>query len=91
MLKSIGFEFDLGRKILSAADERWQSRLNELKEYEEKWGTFNVQQSKNPSLYNWCQHQKACYRAKLQGRQSPLKKVREDALKAIGFLDGLDV
>mmetsp|Transcript_16313 Transcript_16313/g.35243 ORF Transcript_16313/g.35243 Transcript_16313/m.35243 type:complete len:572 (-) Transcript_16313:20-1735(-) len=83
LLKNIGFEFDLGKKILSAADERWQMRLNELKEYEEKWGSFNVKQNHNSSLYNWCQHQKA----KLQGKKSSLKKAREDALRSIGFLD----
>lgn len=83
LLKNIGFEFDLGQKIISAADERWQMRLKELKEYEESTKTFNVKQSHNPSLYNWCQHQKA----KLQGKISPLKKEREEALRSIGFLD----
>ena len=90
MLEAIGFEFDLGKKILSAADERWQSRLNELKQYEEEFGTFNVKQSKNPPLFNWCQHQKACYRANLQGKSSPLNKKREEALKCIGFFEGYD-
>lgn len=89
LLKSIGFEFDLGKKIRSAAEERWQRRLDELKEYETKWGTFNVKQRHNPTLYNWCGHQRRCYRAKLQGKNSPLNTEREDALKAIGFLDGV--
>ena len=89
MLKAIGFEFDLGRKILSAADERWQSRLDELKRYEQEWGTLNVKQSQNPSLYNWCQRQKACYRDKIRGRNSPLTKDREEALRSIGFFDGM--
>jgi len=89
-LKSIGFEFDLGRKLLSAADERWQSRLNELKEYREQFGTLRVQKSKNPCLYNWCQNQKASYRAKFKGRHSPLKKEREQALRYLGFLDYID-
>ena len=44
-LKSIGFEFDLGSKIRSAADERWLMRLNELKEYHDKWATFSVKQN----------------------------------------------
>ena len=81
LLNNIGFEFDLGQKILSAADERWQTRLNELKEYENEWGSFKVKQTRNPSLYNWCQHQKH------QRKKSSLKKEREDALRAIGFLD----
>ncbi len=89
-LKSIGFEFDLGRKLLSAADERWQSRLNELKQYREQFGTLRVQKSKNPSLYNWCQNQKASYRAKLKRHHSPLKKEREQALRDMGFLDDID-
>ena len=80
LLNNIGFEFDLGKKILSAADERWQLRLDELKEYKEKWGTFNVKKSHNPSLYNWCQHQKA------QRRKGPLKQEREEALRSIGFI-----
>ena len=70
LLSAAGFEFELGQKILSAADERWQMRMDELREYGEKWGTFDVKQSRNPSLYNWIQHQKA----KLRGKKSPLKK-----------------
>jgi hypothetical protein len=81
LLRDVGFEFELGQKILSAADERWQMRMNELRDYEGKWGTFNVRQSHNPSLYNWIQTQKA----KLQGKK--LKKEREDALRSIGFLN----
>ena len=81
LLGDAGFEFELGQKILSAADERWQMRMNELREYEREWGTFLVRQSHNPSLYNWIQTQKA----KLQGKK--LKKEREDALRSIGFLD----
>ena len=30
-----------------------------LKDYEGKWGTSNVKQSHNASLYIWIQHQKA--------------------------------
>lgn len=82
LLKNVGFEFELGQKILSAADERWQMRLNELKEYKEKWGTFIVKQHHNPSLYNWIQHQKT----KLQGKKFSMKKEREAALRSIGFL-----
>lgn len=82
LLSAAGFEFELGQKILSAADERWQMRMDELREYGEKWGTFDVKQSRNPSLYNWIQHQKA----KLRGKKSPLKKEREAALSAIDFL-----
>mmetsp|Transcript_37453 Transcript_37453/g.79000 ORF Transcript_37453/g.79000 Transcript_37453/m.79000 type:complete len:567 (+) Transcript_37453:18-1718(+) len=89
LLRNIGFEFDLGKKIRSAADERWQTRLDELLQYHEKWGTFNVKQKDNPSLYYWCQHQKRCYRATLQGKKSPLSKERESALRSVGFLDGL--
>jgi len=81
LLESIGFEFDFGKKILSAADERWQMRLNELKEYKEKTGTLRVDRSGNASLYNWCQHQKA------RIRKSSLKKDRLDALIDIGFID----
>ena len=81
LLESIGFEFDLGKKILSAADERWQMRLNELKEYKEKKGTLRVDRSDNASLYNWCQHQKA------RIRKSSLKKERLDALIDIGFIE----
>ena len=81
LLQSIGFEFDLGQKIQSAADERWQMRLNELKTYKETYGSFNVKQSDDPSLYNWCKHQQA----KL--RKTSLKKKREDALRSIGFID----
>lgn len=83
LLKNIGFQFDLGQKILSEADERWQMRLNELEDYKKRHGSFSVKQSHNPSLYNWCQQQKA----KLQGRKSPMKKEREDALRSIGFLE----
>ncbi len=83
LLRAAGFEFELGQKILSAADERWQMRMDELREYRDKYGTFNVKQSHNPSLYNWIQHQKA----KLQGKKSPLKKEREAALRNIGFLN----
>mmetsp|Transcript_43196 Transcript_43196/g.75790 ORF Transcript_43196/g.75790 Transcript_43196/m.75790 type:complete len:573 (-) Transcript_43196:20-1738(-) len=89
LLRNIGFEFELGKKIRSAADERWQTRLDELKEYEEKWGTFSVKQNHNPTLYNWCQHQRRCYRARLQGKKSPLNKEREDALQSVGFLNGI--
>ncbi len=80
LLQKIGFEFDLGQRLLSEADTRWQMRLNELKAYEEKWGTFHVKQSHNLTLYNWCQHQKAKLRRK------ELKKEREDALRSLGFL-----
>ena len=83
LLKSIGFEFDLGKKILTAADERWETRLNELKGYKEKWGSFKVKQKHNPSLYNWCQHQIS------QRKKSTLKKEREEALISIGFLDAI--
>jgi len=81
LLQKIGFVFDLGQRITSEADARWQARLKELKEYEEKWGTFQVKQSHNLTLYNWCQHQ----RAMLQRKQ--LKKEREDALRSLGFLN----
>jgi hypothetical protein len=81
LLRSIGFEFDLGQKILSASDERWQMRFTELKGYHSSFGTFNVKHSHNPSLYNWVQHQKAM----LQGNK--LKNEREVALRSIGFLD----
>jgi len=81
LLENIGFEFDLGKKILSAADERWQMRLNELKECKAKTGSFGVKQSDNASLYNWCQHQKA------RIRKSSLKKERLDALIDIGFIE----
>lgn len=81
LLKTVGFEFELGQKILSAADECWQMRMNDLKEYKETWGSFNVKQIHNPSLYNWIQHQKA----NLQRKK--LKKEREDALRSIGFLE----
>ena len=81
LLRSIGFEFDLGRKITSEADKRWQLRLNELKQYSEEWGTFQVKQNHNPTLYNWCQHQKAT----LQRKQ--LKNERKDALQSLGFLN----
>ncbi|KAL7447117.1 hypothetical protein ACHAXM_010554 [Skeletonema potamos] len=91
MLEAIGFAFDLGQRISSAADERWRNRLKELKEYFEKWGTLNVKQSRNPSLYNWCQRQKACYRAKLEGKKSPLTVEREDALRSIGFLESIEM
>ena len=87
MLEDIGFAFDLGQRISSAADERWRDRLVELKEYLEDWGTLNVKQSRNPSLYNWCQRQKACHRAKLEGKKSPLTNEREDALRSIGFIE----
>lgn len=80
MLKDIGFEFDLGKKIQSAADERWKMRFNELKEYGEKWGTIKVKQTHNPSLYTWCQNQKACW------KRSKLKREREKSLQSIGFL-----
>ena len=90
MLESIGFAFDLGQQISSAADERWHNRLSELKEYSEEWGTLNVKQSRNPGLYNWCQRQKACFRAKLQGKKSPLTAEREDALRSIGFLESIE-
>lgn len=91
MLQAIGFAFDLGQQISSAADERWRSRLSELKEYAESFGTLNVRQSHNPSLYNWVQRQKACYRSKLEGKKSPLTAEREDALRAIGFLDSINI
>lgn len=90
MLESIGFTFDLGQQISSAADERWHSRLSELKEYLDEWGTLNVKQSRNPSLYNWCQRQKACCRDKLEGKKSPLTGEREDALRSIGFLESIE-
>ena len=80
MLKEIGFEFDLGQKIRSAADQRWQMRLNELKEYKETWGTLSVKQMHNPALYNWCQNQKS------SRKNSNLKKPRDEALKSIGFI-----
>jgi len=83
LLRNVGFEFVLGQKILSADDERWQMRLNELRDHGEKWGTFNVKQSHYPSLYTWIQHQKA----KLRGKKSSLKKEREATLRSIGFLD----
>jgi len=89
LLRNIGFEFDLGKKISSAADERWQMKLDELKRYKEKWGTFNVKQRHDPTLYNWGGHLKKCYRAKLQGKKSSLSKEREDALRTIGFLDDM--
>jgi hypothetical protein len=79
LLRSIGFEFELGQKILSASDERWQMRLTELKGYRSSFGTFNVNHSHNPSLYNWVQRQKAL----LQGNK--LKKEREVALRSIGL------
>jgi len=91
MLQAIGFAFDLGQQISSAADERWRSRLSELKEYAESFGTLNVRQSHNPSLYNWVQRQKACYRSKLEGKKSPLTAEREDALRAIGFLESIKI
>eukprot|EP00984_Skeletonema_dohrnii_P014666 scaffold6187_cov113-Skeletonema_dohrnii-CCMP3373.AAC.2 len=91
MLESIGFAFDLGQQISSAADERWRNRLTELKDYAEQWGTLNVKQSRNPSLYNWCQRQKACYRAKREGKKSPLTAEREDALRSIGFLESIEM
>ena len=81
LLQKIGFEFDLGQRIISEADKRWQMRLNELNDYKKEWGTFHVKQSRNLTLYNWCQHQKAM----LQRKQ--LKKEREDALRTIGFLN----
>ncbi|KAL3793340.1 hypothetical protein HJC23_003850, partial [Cyclotella cryptica] len=89
LLRSIGFEFHFGQKLLSAADDRWESRLIELKHYKDEFGTFEVKQRVNPSLYNWCQHQKAGYRANLKGKKSPLKKAREEALQSIGFFDGV--
>ena len=91
MLEAIGFTFDLGQQISSAADERWRNRLAELKEYLEKWGTLNVKQSRNRSLYNWCQRQKAVYRAKLEGKKSPLTVEREDALRSTGILESIEM
>ena len=91
MLEAIGFAFDLGQQIISAADERWRNRLMELKEYAEKFGTLSVKQSRNPSLYNWCQQQKACYRAKVECKKSPLTVEREEALRSIGFLESIEV
>ncbi|KAL7528498.1 hypothetical protein ACHAWF_002586 [Thalassiosira exigua] len=35
LLTNIGFEFNLGMKIRSAAEERWQKRLEELSDYEQ--------------------------------------------------------
>lgn len=81
LLEKIGFEFGLGQRITSEADERWLLRLNELKEYVEKWGTFQVKQSHNPTLFNWCQYQKAMLQRKR------LKKEREDTLRSLGFFN----
>lgn len=88
LLRSIGFEFYFGKRLKSAADDRWGVRLEELRVYQLKTGHLNVKQSENPSLYNWVQHQKKCYRASLQGKKSPsLKKVREEALQSIGLIE----
>lgn len=86
-LRDIDFEFHSGKKLQSAADEKWYLRFIELKRYKDAHSTFNVKRSANISLYNWCQHQKRSYRKKVQGKQSPLKKSREEALQSIGFLD----
>jgi hypothetical protein len=89
-LRSIGFEFYPGKKRLASVDEKWYLRFVELKRYHDANGTCNVKQSENPTLYSWCQHQKACYRKKMQGKKSPLKKSRQEALQSIGFFDGVN-
>ena len=81
MLERIGFQFKHGAKIRSDADERWQMRLDELKQYAAEHGTLSVKQSHNPPLYNWCNHQKKCW------KNSELNDEREEALRSIGFVD----
>ena len=46
LTKTVGFEFGVGQQM-------------RLKDYEGKWGTSNVKQIHNASLYIWIQHQKA--------------------------------
>lgn len=90
LLDSIGFEFELGRKMRSEADARWFVRLEELRKHGEERGTMRVERSEFPSLFNWCQNQKASYRAtklKKTGGPSPMSKKRENALREIGFFD----
>ena len=86
-LEAIGFVWKVGFDGLTA-DELWNQRLEELKEYREKHGNCYVPQrySANKSLGQWVINQRHYYKLKENGKKSTMTDERILELEAIGFV-----
>eukprot|EP00980_Cylindrotheca_fusiformis_P014534 scaffold3914_cov121-Cylindrotheca_fusiformis.AAC.3 len=79
-LEAIGF-------VWSAQGQKWQSRLNELVEYQSKHGHCNVPNScrSNPGLANWVKNQRRQYKLFQERKPSNMNQHRINALNKLGF------
>eukprot|EP00980_Cylindrotheca_fusiformis_P017099 scaffold5249_cov86-Cylindrotheca_fusiformis.AAC.3 len=79
-LEAIGF-------VWSAQGQKWQSRLNELVEYQSKHGHCNVPNScrSNPGLANWVKNQRRQYKLFQERKPSNMNQHRINALNTLSF------
>eukprot|EP00526_Cylindrotheca_closterium_P012350 CAMPEP_0113642290 /NCGR_PEP_ID=MMETSP0017_2-20120614/22215_1 /TAXON_ID=2856 /ORGANISM="Cylindrotheca closterium" /LENGTH=473 /DNA_ID=CAMNT_0000553703 /DNA_START=154 /DNA_END=1571 /DNA_ORIENTATION=- /assembly_acc=CAM_ASM_000147 len=78
-LEAVGFEWEV-------SPNKWQERLNELREYKEANGDCRVpaKYEKNKKLANWVSNMRCHYRD-LEKKENPVWKNRFAQLEALGF------
>lgn len=84
-LESIGFEWQSTSKF--TANVTWDTRFQELVEYQKKHQSTNVpgRYKANPTLGTWVRNQRCQYWAKKRGKRSPMTEKRIEKLESIGF------
>jgi hypothetical protein len=79
-LEGIGFVWNV--QII-----KWEDRLKDLADYRRIHGHCNVSQnySENPKLGSWVSNQRKHYKARVEGKQSPMTPFRIQDLERLGF------
>mmetsp|Transcript_6594 Transcript_6594/g.12541 ORF Transcript_6594/g.12541 Transcript_6594/m.12541 type:complete len:1008 (-) Transcript_6594:383-3406(-) len=83
-LEAVGFIWS----IRDGGHTSWESRLMELKQYQQMTGNSNVPKCypPNPSLGYWVNEQRFQYRRLMNGKSSYMNQSKIDSLNAIGFV-----
>ena len=77
-LQGVGFNFD-------TFEASWEKRLQELKDYKEKYGTAKVRDGHNRSLWHWSKRQRDTFKAFLEGKKCAMNHERVRRLEELGF------
>jgi hypothetical protein len=87
-LDAIGFEWEMGAGATAKSnDDRFFTRVDDLKAYKEKHGHLKVCKKEDISLHIYCSHMRQARRAIILGKGTTYKLTEDRiaALDAIGF------
>jgi len=85
-LSDIGFDFNPhGINGNKSHKERWESRLQALKEYKARKGDFTLNEREDPKMYHIILNIRKAYKAREKGAKNGLTDERIAQLEEIGF------